>query len=87
MLFSAFLARSSPGFESYLTGRPQCICISGVCSAAVLLLFGVPQGSVLGPVLFTLYNSPIHSILKRRGITDHLYSDDIQLYTSAHTGP
>ena len=74
-------------FESYLTGRLQCICISGVCSAAVLLLFGVPQGSVLGPVLFTLYNSPIHSILKRRGITDHLYSDDIQLYTNFTLDP
>ncbi len=33
-------------FESYLTGRHQCICISGVCSAAVLLLSGVPQGSL-----------------------------------------
>jgi hypothetical protein len=41
----------------------------------------------LGPVLFTLYNSPIHSILKRRSITDHLYSDDIQLYTTFTLDP
>ncbi len=74
-------------FESYLTGRLQCICISGLRSAAVLLLFGVPQGSVLGPVLFNLYNSPIHFILKRRGITYHLYSDDIQLYPTFTLNP
>ena len=58
-------------FTSYLTGRFQSVCISGVTSTAVLLLFGVPHGSVLGPILFTLYNSPIHSISKRHGVMDH----------------
>ena len=74
-------------FESYLTGRLQSVCISGVCSASVLLLFGVPQGSVLGPVLFTLYNSPIHSISIRHGVTDHLYSDDVQMYKTFKLDP
>ena len=52
-------------FKSYLSGRRQSVSISGINSIAVSLLFGVPQGSVLGPVLFTLYNSPIHSITKK----------------------
>jgi hypothetical protein len=69
-------------FESYLTGCLQCISISIVCSAAVLLLFGVPQCFVLEIVLFTLYNSPIHVISMRRGVADHLYSDYIQMYTT-----
>jgi hypothetical protein len=70
-----------------LTGRLQFICISGVWSAAVLLLFGVPQGSVLGPVLFTLYKSPIYAISMRRGVSDQLYSDDIQMYTTLTLDP
>jgi hypothetical protein len=67
-------------FSSYLSGRLQSVCIAGVPSAAVLLLFGVPQGSVLGPILFTLYNSPIHSISQKHSVADHYYADDDQKY-------
>ena len=73
-------------FSSYLSGRFQSVCISGVTSAAVLLSFGVPQGSVLGPVLFTLYNSPIHSISLKHGVVDHYYADDDQKYVSFSIG-
>jgi hypothetical protein len=68
-------------FRSYLYDRCQSVSISGVNSAAVYLSFGVPQGSVLGPVLFTLYNSPIHSISLKHGVTDHYYADDDQKYS------
>jgi hypothetical protein len=68
-------------FRSYLYDRCQSVSISGVTSAAVYLSFGVPQGSVLGPVLFTLYNSPIHSISLKHGVTDHYYADDDQKYS------
>jgi len=45
--------------RSYLTNRSQSVLIDGEESDAWEILFGVPQGSVLGPILFTLYSAPI----------------------------
>jgi len=42
----------------------------------------MPQGSVLGPIMFTLYTTPMQRICKRHGIKYHKYTDDIQLYAS-----
>ena len=73
-------------FESYLTGRCQRIKLGKCLSSRSDLSFGVPQGSVLGPLLFTLYTTPFSSLVSGHAIPHHLYADDSQLYVSFSSG-
>ena len=66
--------------KSYLSDRSQSGFIGGVCSSPVPLSCGVPQGSVLGPTLYTMYISPVHDIVHRFGVLDHYFDDDSQFY-------
>ena len=69
-------------FKNYLTSRIQSVTIDGIESDIWNIIFGVPQGSVLGPILFIMYTSPLGDILRRHGLSYHLYADDTQLYIS-----
>ena len=63
--------------ESYLTEHQQCVIIDGELSEPALLKPGVPQGSVLGPILFTLYAAPLGNICCNHGIPCMMYADDL----------
>ena len=67
---------------SYLQERTQKVRIGCHTSHHVPLLCGVPQGSVLGPLVFTLYTTPLQRIIKNHKATYHRYAVDIQRYVA-----
>lgn len=69
-------------FRSYLTGRNQQVIINGVVSNRLPVTHGVPQGSILGPLLFSIFTSDLPSILTPECCI-HMYADDTQLYMSS----
>ena len=69
-------------FRSYLSNRHQFVNIKGERSSCRPLSCGVPQGSVLGPILYLLYTSPLGDIVRRYDMGFHFYADDSQLYLS-----
>ena len=68
--------------SSYLTNRTQSVKIGDACSSLSTITSGVPQGSVLGPILFALYTSPVSAIVEAHGVSQQQYADDTQLYIS-----
>ena len=69
-------------FKSYLSDRFQSVIIDGEMSSPSLLACGVPQGPVLGPVLFTLYSQPLSDVISSHGCVFHKYADDTELSKS-----
>ena len=69
--------------ESFLCDRSQVVSLAGELSSRSFLSCGVPQGSVLGPVLFLVYCADIVAIARRCGLEIHSYADDSQLYFHA----
>jgi len=66
----------------FLTDRTQLIAFSGARLTLQSLLCGVPQGSVLGPLLFALYSADVIKIAASHGVCIHAYDDDMQTYAS-----
>lgn len=86
-LSMAFGIRSSAlsWIQSFLQGRTQTVLFAGLKSVCSPVTCGVPQGSVLGPILFLLYTADVEGIVRRHGLGMHSYADDVQLYL--HTPP
>ena len=77
--------------RSYLTDRSSFVKIDSSSSPSTTILTGVPQGSVLGPLLFVLFISPIANVInsdqsnQNSIVSFHQYADDTQLYIGTHS--
>ena len=56
--------------------------IANRISSTMELNYGVPQGSVLGPILFVFYIQPLSNLIKRHSLSAHLFAEDIQIEAS-----
>ena len=69
-------------FQSYLTDRKSSVKVGSSTSEPRATRIGVPQGSILGPLLFILYTKELEAIAKHHGLSVKLYADDTQIYTA-----
>lgn len=68
-------------FKCYLSNRSQVVKLDNVFSSELLVPCGVPQGSILGPLMFTIFTADLPTILPA-SCRIHLYADDTQIYIS-----
>ena len=65
---------------SYLYNRSHVVKVRDSLSKSVTNNCGVPQGSVIGPMLYTMYSAPISKVIEAHRLSSMLYADDTQIY-------
>ncbi len=73
-------------FKSYLSDHRQFVSMGGYKSKIGSVKFGVPQGSLLSPLLFCMYIFPLGHLLRSLGLNFHFYADDTQVYIHSKPG-
>ena len=73
---------SLPFFKSYLHNRKECVLLRGSYSSKESVKYGVPQGSVLGPILFSLFINDLPLHVKDISVDCDMLADDTTLHTS-----
>jgi len=73
-------------FRSFLSDRTQFVRCGSATSATSTVKYGVPQGSVLGPILFLLYTADLLQLVKSHELHPHLFADDTQIYGFCRPG-
>ena len=71
--------------RNFFTARTQRVRVGDQYCSYSPVFYGVPQGSVLGPILFLLYTADVLVIAGRYGVSAHSYADDTQLYIHSST--
>ena len=71
-------------FRSYLADRSQHVTVHLSSSETTQLICGIPQGSVLGPILFLMYTAQLGRVTEGHGVDRQLFADDSGLYDSFH---
>ena len=66
-------------FKAYLSKRTQQVLFNDMLSTVETVSFGVPQGSVLGPLLFLLYTADVFDVVEKYGYKCYAYADDLQI--------
>ena len=69
--------------RSYLSDKDQAVVVNGLKSEPFCLLYGVPQGSVLGSILFVLYIKPLDGIFDRHSVCHRSFADDTKMQNSS----
>ena len=69
-------------FRAYLADWSTQVDIAGHLSEPIISQFSLPQGSVVGPVGYTVYTLPVGDIANHHNVSHHVYADDTQLYVS-----
>jgi len=69
-------------FKSYLSSRCFHVKCESYLSSWHTSSWGVPQGSVLGPLLFVMYTTPLSTLISSCSLNQHLYAEDTQLFLS-----